>query len=44
MARLLAPFHRHRVGRVLSDDYGRVDAGNPADFKGAVAVSFLTAV
>lgn len=44
MRRLLAPFHRHRVGRVLADDYGRVDAGNPAGFKGAVAVSFLTAV
>lgn len=44
MSRLLAPFHRHRVSRVLSEDYGRVDAGNPADFKGAVAVSFLTAV
>ncbi|NTV96807.1 MAG: fatty acid desaturase, partial [Thiobacillus sp.] len=44
MRRLLAPFHHHRVGRVLADDYGVVDAGNPADFKGAVAVSFLTAV
>jgi len=44
MGRLLAPFHRHRVSRVLADDYGRVDAGDPAAFKGAVAVSFLTAV
>ncbi|RLJ64932.1 fatty acid desaturase [Sulfurisoma sediminicola] len=44
MAKLLAPFHRHRTGRVLSEDYGVVDAGNPAAFKGAVAVSFLTAV
>lgn len=44
MRRLLRPFHRHRVSRVLAEDYGQVDAGNPADFKGAVAVSFLTAV
>lgn len=44
MRRLLPPFHRHRVGRVLAEDYGHVEAGNPAGFKGAVAVSFLTAV
>jgi fatty acid desaturase len=45
---LLRAFHRHRVTRVLSGDYGRVEpAGTPdrADgFIGAVGVSFLTAV
>ncbi|TCJ18576.1 fatty acid desaturase [Parasulfuritortus cantonensis] len=44
MRRLLAPFHRYRVARVLAEDYGRVEAGDPAAFKGALAVSFLTAV
>ncbi len=45
MARLLLPFHRHRVTRVLADDYGEVDprAGHAAGFIGAVSVSFLTA-
>ena len=43
MARLLPPFHRHRVSRVLADDYGHVDAGDPSAFRGAVGVSFLTA-
>lgn len=46
MARLLSPFHRHRVRRVLADDYGVVDraAGRADGFIGAVSVSFLTAV
>jgi len=46
MSHLLNPFHRHRVKRVLSDDYGVVDSANrKADgFIGAVSVSFLTAV
>lgn len=46
MSRLLLPFHRHRVTRVLSDDYGVVDtaAGKADGFIGAVSVSFLTAV
>ena len=46
MRQLLAPFHRHRLKRVLSDDYGVVTEGpNKADsFYGAVGVSFLTAV
>lgn len=46
MSRLFNPFHRHRVKRVLSEDYGVVDAANrKADgFVGAVSVSFLTAV
>jgi fatty acid desaturase len=46
MAKLLPPFHRHRVKRVLADDYGEVDpqASHAAGFVGAVSVSFLTAV
>jgi len=43
---LLASYHRHRVSRVLADDYGTVWAvGNRAGgFVGAVGMSFLTAV
>lgn len=45
---LLRSFHRNRLRRILSDDYGVVDVpGTPrrADrFLGAVGVSFLTAV
>ena len=43
---LLRGHHRHRVKRILSDDYGEVGAGpGKADrFLGAVGVSFLTAV
>lgn len=46
MAKLLPPFHRHRMKRVLADDYGEVNpqAGHAAGFVGAVSVSFLTAV
>lgn len=46
MSHLLLPFHRHRVERVLSEDYGVVDiaAGKADGFIGAVSVSFLTAV
>ncbi len=46
MAGLLRGFHRHRVQRVLSDDYGVVTTGadKAQDFHGAVGVSFLTAV
>ncbi|MGA8007810.1 MAG: fatty acid desaturase [Thiomonas sp.] len=46
MRTLLKGFHRDRVRRVLSDDYGAVTAGDhKADgFYGAVGVSFLTAV
>jgi fatty acid desaturase len=45
MTKLLLPFHRHRVRRVLADDYGEVDpaSGQTAGFVGAVSVSFLTA-
>lgn len=43
---LLASFHRHRVARVLSDDYGAVGTSGEraSGFLGAVGVSFLTAV
>ncbi|TSE27335.1 Fatty acid desaturase [Tepidimonas sediminis] len=45
---LLGAYHRHRVRRVLADDYGEVrPPGHPdraAGFIGAVGVSFLTAV
>lgn len=45
---LLRSFHRNRIRRILSDDYGAVDAPGTlrrADrFLGAVGVSFLTAV
>ena len=46
MSELLSSFHRHRVRRVLSDDYGVfVDGPKRAEnFYGAVGVSFLTAV
>jgi Fatty acid desaturase len=45
MAKLLRPFHRHRVKRVLADDYGVVNpqGGQAEGFVGAVSVSFLTA-
>jgi fatty acid desaturase len=43
---LVASYHRHRVARVLAEDYGSVSStGNRAGgFLGAVGVSFLTAV
>jgi fatty acid desaturase len=43
---LLASYHRHRVARVLAENYGSVSAaGNrAAGFLGAIGVSFLTAV
>ena len=43
---LVRGYHRHRVGRVVADDYGSVAAdGERANaFLGAVGVSFLTAV
>lgn len=46
MRALLAGFHRHRLRRVLDDDYGVVTEGphKADDFYGAVGVSFLTAV
>lgn len=46
MSRLLSGFHKYRVKRILSDDYGKVTSGlQKADgFYGAVGVSFLTAI
>ncbi len=43
---LLASYHRHRVARILADDYGAVAATGDrvSAFMGAVGVSFLTAV
>jgi fatty acid desaturase len=45
---LMRSFHRHRMTRVLSPDYGSVRAtgvpGRADGFIGAVGVSFLTAV
>jgi fatty acid desaturase len=43
---LVASYHRHRVARILAEDYGSVSTtGNRAGgFLGAVGVSFLTAV
>lgn len=43
---LLLAYHRHRVARVLSPDYGEVRTAEPrvAGFLGAVGVSFLTAI
>jgi fatty acid desaturase len=43
---LLSSFHRHRVARVLAEDYGTVakSGDRVGAFLGAVGVSFLTAV
>jgi len=44
MRKLLLGYHRDRVTRVVSDDYGEVKPGQVDGFIGAVGVSFLTAV
>ena len=49
MGTLLAAYHRHRVRRLIADDYGAVvETADgrlyPGGFYGAVGVSFLTAV
>ena len=46
---LIASYHRHRVARVMADDYGSVGAAGATgtragNFVGAVGVSFLTSV
>jgi fatty acid desaturase len=43
---LLGSFHRHRVSRVMAENYGTVSVGGDraGAFVGAVGVSFLTAV
>jgi fatty acid desaturase len=44
--KLLVSFHKHRVTRVMQEDYGHVaqDGDRAGNFVGAVGVSFLTAV
>jgi len=46
LSELLRTFHRHRLRRILDDDYGAVGngAGRADDFVGARGVSFLTVV
>ncbi|WP_221765117.1 fatty acid desaturase family protein [Methyloradius palustris] len=46
MSRLLKTYHKNRIKRVVSDDYGVISDGpNGADqFVGGVGVSFLTAI
>jgi hypothetical protein len=43
---LLRSYHRHRVTRVLPENYGSVSATGDrvGEFLGAIGVSFLTAV
>lgn len=43
---LIVNYHRHRVARVMAEDYGAVsvDGRRASEFLGAVGVSFLTAV
>jgi len=43
---LIVNYHRHRVARVMAEDYGSVssDGQRASGFLGAVGVSFLTAV
>lgn len=43
---LIVNYHRHRVARVMAEDYGSVsaDGRRASGFLGAVGVSFLTAV
>jgi fatty acid desaturase len=43
---LVASYHRHRVARVLAENYGSVSAAGDraGQFLGAIGVSFLTAV
>ncbi len=43
---LLRSYHKHRVSRVMADDYGvvKADGARAEDFLGAVGVSFLTAI
>lgn len=46
LSELLKTFHRHRLRRILDDDYGAVGTGRGRadDFVGAHGVSFLTVV
>lgn len=44
MSKLLLAYHRHRVKRLHSDDYGVLTNDNTNAFIGAAGVSFLTAL
>jgi len=44
MSDLLKGYHRDRIARVVSDDYGEFRPGAVDRFVGAIGVSFLTAV
>ena len=44
MSKLLTAYHRHRVMRLQSDDYGLLTNESANAFIGAVGVSFLTAL
>jgi fatty acid desaturase len=44
MSKLLLAYHRHRVMRLQSDDYGVVTSQSANAFIGAAGVSFLTAL
>ena len=44
MAKLLTAYHRHRITRLQSDDYGVISNASADAFIGAAGVSFLTAL
>ena len=44
MSKLLTAYHRHRITRLQSDDYGLLTNDSANAFIGAVGVSFLTAL
>jgi len=44
MGKLLRAYHRHRVARLQSDDYGIITKDSADAFVGAAGVSFLTAL
>jgi hypothetical protein len=44
MSKLLLAYHRHRVARLQSDDYGVISNQTADAFIGAAGVSFLTAL
>ena len=44
MSTLLSAYHRHRIARLQSDDYGVITNDSAKGFIGAAGVSFLTAL
>jgi hypothetical protein len=44
MSKLLSAYHRHRVTRLQSDNYGILSNESANAFIGAAGVSFLTAL